>query len=244
MPVLQWIVRYMIVPTCRSNDDAAFFRCFLLLAEICAEMWLLKYRDFDAHAKAAATSLLPKMGSYIQSCKALFGMDFIKPKHHFMLHVPMQYLSSGSLFDTFPNERKHRLLKQKMTEQRGPLGNPAVLYNANCVQLREMKSQKSFFKSFFVSRTVVQGPYGKISLQKPLWFPASNRAGIVESFQDSDGGLTAIVRLASLTSTGVDAPGILAFQVCDARQKVALDEGGFLHVQYWLLQDEHLFLLY
>eukprot|EP00439_Symbiodinium_sp_Y106_P022894 s5293_g2.t2 len=163
MPVLQWIVRYMIVPTCRSNDDAAFCRCFLLLAEICAEM-------------------------------------------------------------------KHRLLKQKMTEQRGPLGNLAVLYNANCVQLREMKSQKSFLKSFRVSRTVVQGPYGKISLQKPLWFPTSNKAGIVESFQDSDGGLTAIVRQASLTSTGVDAPGILAFEVCDARQKVALDEGGFLHV--------------
>eukprot|EP00439_Symbiodinium_sp_Y106_P044226 s4582_g5.t1 len=207
-------------------------------------MWLLKYRDFDAHAKAAATSLLPRMGSYIQSCKALFGMDFIKPKHHFIDVQGYVMNSRPSEKLSFPNERKHRLLKQKMTEQRGPLGNPAVLYNANCVQLREMKSQKSFFKSFFVSRTVVQGPYGKISLQKPLWFPASNKAGIVESFQDSDGGLTAIVRLASLTSTGVDAPGILAFQVCDARQKVALDEGGFLHVQYWLLQDEHLFLLY
>ena len=226
---------HMIVPTCRSNDDAAFFRCFLLLAEIFAEMWLLKYRPFDAPAKAAATSLLPKMGSYIQSCRALFGMDFIKPKHHFMLHVPMQYLSSGSLFDTFPNESKHRLLKQKMTEQRGPLGNFAVLYNANCVQLREMRSQKSFLKSFLVSRTVVQGPYGKISLQKPLRFPASNKAGIVESFQDSEGGPHGNCPASFLDKHRCG---------CDARQKVALDEGGFLHVQYWLLQDEHLFLLY
>ena len=173
----------MIVPTCRSNDDAAFFRCFLLLAEICAEMWLLKYRDFDAHAKAAATSLLPKMGSYIQSCKALFGMDFIKPKHHFMLHVPMQYLSSGSLFDTFPNERKRRLLKQKMTEQRGPLGNLAVLCNANCVQLREMKSQQSFLKSFRVSRTVVQGPYGKISVQSLCGFPPATKLALWKAFK-------------------------------------------------------------
>ena len=245
MPILHWLVRYVILPTCRANDDELFFRCFLLLAEICAELWLLKHRPHDAAARIAAQNLLPKMSDYIIRCEALFGLDYIKPKHHFMLHLPTQYLKSHCLFDTFTNERKHRLLKQKLTEQKGPLGNPAVLYNVNAVQLREMQEHKSFLKTFALNKSVVQGPYGKVHLNKPICFLGAKTAGFVESFlQDGAGGMCAVVRLARWTHTGVDACGILAHELQDFKQTISLDTTAFIRMQYWLLQDDHLFLLH
>ena len=234
----------MVLPVCATVEDSSFFRCFLVLAEICAELWLQKHRPFDNRARAIARALLPKMSSYIETCKALFGLEYIKPKHHFMLHLPIQYLTSGRLCDTFTTERKHRLLKQKLTEQKGPLGNPMVLYNVNSVQIQEIKDQKSFLRSFQISPTTAQGPWGKVHLNQPLWFVGSNQAGLLERFYDSEEGLGATIRKASCTTTGMDAPGILAHELCDVRDSIALDTGGFVHVQYWIVQDNHVFMLY
>lgn len=40
-----------------------------------------------------------------------YGGASFKPKHHWSMHLPAQYISDGALIDTFVLERKHTLLK-------------------------------------------------------------------------------------------------------------------------------------
>ena len=44
--------------------------------------------------------------------KLCYGVSYIRPKHHFMLHLEQQLLRDKILMDTFVHERRHKLLKR------------------------------------------------------------------------------------------------------------------------------------
>ena len=41
---------------------------------------------------------------------AAYGKEYIRPKHHYVLHLPIILAEFGVLVATFTNERKHRLI--------------------------------------------------------------------------------------------------------------------------------------
>ena len=44
--------------------------------------------------------------------KAAWGREYMRPKHHYMLHLPGMYENLGGLISCLVHERKHRTLKK------------------------------------------------------------------------------------------------------------------------------------
>ena len=43
---------------------------------------------------------------------AAYGCDWVKPKHHYMIHMPRQVEEDGVWLDCFVHERKHQVIKE------------------------------------------------------------------------------------------------------------------------------------
>ena len=56
--------------------------------------------------------LAARLDEYLKATKAAWGLDHITPKHHWSLHLAIQYILDGFLLDCFPGERKHRIMKK------------------------------------------------------------------------------------------------------------------------------------
>ena len=48
---------------------------------------------------------------------AAYGMDYIRPKHHYVLHLPSSLRKFGFILSTFTHERRHRMIR-RYTQQR------------------------------------------------------------------------------------------------------------------------------
>ena len=42
---------------------------------------------------------------------AAYGVEWVKPKHHYMIHMPRQVSEDGVWLDCFVHERKHQVIK-------------------------------------------------------------------------------------------------------------------------------------
>ena len=46
-----------------------------------------------------------------------YGIDLVKPTHHFIMHLPDQIEADGLCIDDFVHERKHRAIKRVANRQ-------------------------------------------------------------------------------------------------------------------------------
>ena len=54
--------------------------------------------------------------AYLDQAVSVYDSDIVRPKHHFLLHIPVQFLRDlGFLLDCFVMERMHAYIKAYMT---------------------------------------------------------------------------------------------------------------------------------
>ena len=243
MPALHFMVRFIILPRADTPGDQQQLKCFLMLASICSQLWLLKHSPGRASGKLVAQRLLSLMSTYISECKILFGPQYIKPKHHYMYHVPLQYLDTGHLLDCFTHERKHRLLKRKLTEQQGPLSNPSILHSLSLVQLKETKNS-TIWKVTLINARTIQGPFGTIHLEEPVCFMDAQDCMLLTPFHNIQGHIHIVGTVAVATSTGDDVPGLLTFRRTNNSRTLLLRDVEFFYTPLWSVERDHIFLLH
>ena len=73
---------------------------------------------------------------------AAYGMDYIRPKHHYVLHLPSSLRKFGFILSTFTHERKHRMIR-RYTQQRKVLRNwsVSVIEEVTCHSIWEMSQR-------------------------------------------------------------------------------------------------------
>lgn len=88
---------------------AAALASFVAMADIVA---LLQDCKLRCPPSASAIDKLQQLQQeHLQLFINCYGPDYVKPKHHYSLHIPEQMRRDKFLLDTFVLERKHRIAK-------------------------------------------------------------------------------------------------------------------------------------
>jgi hypothetical protein len=72
---------------------------------------LLTAKRLGGDPMVQATQLRAALSHHLECHQAAYGVEHIKPKHHWMLDVPPQVVRDGLVLDTFVIERRHLLVK-------------------------------------------------------------------------------------------------------------------------------------
>ena len=89
----------------------------------------------------SAAELAKRLHAYLEATKAAWGLDHFTPKHHWSLHLAIQYLLDLFLMDCFALERKHRLMSRYSNQTNNLAGfSLSVLTRAVHEQLRMMQA--------------------------------------------------------------------------------------------------------
>lgn len=84
--------------------------------------------------------LLILVRSHLDSHKAAYGEQFLRPKHHYAWHNAARVIAEQRFLDTFVCERKHQLLKRAGTDIRnGACYERSVLGRVLVAQLRQLQ---------------------------------------------------------------------------------------------------------
>jgi len=102
-------------------------------AEECRRLRVLQQQHLEAHMKA-------------------YGKVHLKPKHHFSLHLPSQYLRDSMVLDAFTVERKHKQAKAAI----GPICNSNtferdVMARLLAQQHRQLQDINCFYRAELVT---------------------------------------------------------------------------------------------
>ena len=101
-PIIRDFLHHVIAPTGLIPLERASFlaTCDLVDCMMAAKLGLA---DGDALAAASRHCL--------RSHVAAYGDQFLKPKHHYLMHLHEQYKEDGFYLDCFTHERKHQVIK-------------------------------------------------------------------------------------------------------------------------------------
>ena len=66
-------------------------------------------------AAADCTQLTELQRRHTHAFVRAYGVENVRPKHHYALHLPAQYRRDRFVLDTFVHERKHRVIKAAFT---------------------------------------------------------------------------------------------------------------------------------
>ena len=139
-PVIHRYVSEVVLKRAR-NMSPQFVNHALSLIAVCLVVMLLVNQvvlELDGDQLAAA------INEHIALYKVVYGDDSMKPKHHYVLHLPGMLQRHGFLFSTFVQERKHRLAKKYMAARRTLVNfEKGVLQDVTSHQIWEL--QQSFF---------------------------------------------------------------------------------------------------
>ena len=72
------------------------------------------------HKNLSASELARRAEVYLKACKEAWGYEIVVPKHHYSLHMAIEYMEDGLLMDYLVTERMHHMMKQ----------HSQLLYNA------------------------------------------------------------------------------------------------------------------
>ena len=160
------MLRYFIEQFCSNNtaiaNEVASFRA---LHDLCSQLKTIKA---SAVVAAEATEKLAALQKkHFESFRRAYGDDYVRPKHHYSLHVPKQIARHQFLYDCFVLERKHQLAKAEIANMKQIAANQTfernLIAQLNYVQLTES------------SRTA-QRPFPVRSLQTTHGFTVSKMA--------------------------------------------------------------------
>jgi hypothetical protein len=104
-PLIRYFLEVVIIPQgLLPNEVASFLACCRVL-------------DFMDHVKKnGGAGAVAELKREVSSCLSLhvvaYGSDYIKPKHHYMMHMTRQVEEDSIWLDCFVHERKHQVIKE------------------------------------------------------------------------------------------------------------------------------------
>jgi hypothetical protein len=104
-PLLRYFLEVVIIPGGLLPNEVASF------------LATCKVLDFmDLVKKGGGAGALAELKREISSCLSLhvvaYGSAYIRPKHHYMMHMTRQVEEDGIWLDCFVHERKHQVIKE------------------------------------------------------------------------------------------------------------------------------------
>ena len=80
--------------------------------------------------------------------KSAYGAEQMRPKHHYVLHLPIQLAKHGFLVATMTMERKHRVLKRYLRPRRALLSFEAgCMEEITCYELWQLSDEAATLSS-------------------------------------------------------------------------------------------------
>ena len=104
-PLLRHFARTIVVP---AGQFVLQCRALFALCDF-IDAYLVAKRE---HRNLSASELARRAEAFFKACKEAWGDDIVVPKHHYMLHLAIQYMADGFLMDCFVTERMHHVMKQ------------------------------------------------------------------------------------------------------------------------------------
>ena len=171
-----------------------YFSCVVSLREECMEhvnsmlavlmvvMLLQSVRSGQVSAGALAAAIFHHMTCFL----ACYGEDFIRPKHHYCLHLPQMLRHFGFLLATFTHERKHRLVTKYTRDRKaGKSWDTGAIEDITVHQNWELK------QSFFLTSTTTAPARGlKMALQECFPDVAPADIFVVNGFPGNGGQIS------------------------------------------------------
>ena len=102
--------------TLGDHEQAPLARNIECLRRFCNVTDIIQTLKHPGDAKLCRT-LGTALRAHLELALDVYGVDVVKPKHHYALHLPMQYSRAHALcspclvLDTFTNERAHQIAK-------------------------------------------------------------------------------------------------------------------------------------
>ena len=115
---------------------------------LCERVYCLHMMNFTGQAQYSML-LRAKQRKHMQRFVKAHSRDWVKPKHHYSLHIPEQFDRLKTLLDTKVCERKHQSLKHEIESSGQSLQSfeERMLHQICCVQVREICAHGSDFFS-------------------------------------------------------------------------------------------------
>ena len=109
LPVLEHFVDRVLM---KHEDREKMRGEFASFKALCRVMKLLREVKFMGVTADRRCRLEAALSEHLRIFVTTYGEDSVKPKHHYMLHLPLQIARDGILLDCFVQERKHKIIKQ------------------------------------------------------------------------------------------------------------------------------------
>ena len=102
MPVVAYFAETVVEPTGHLQEEVASFKAFHAVGVLVQKL------KFGA---CTALQLQSALQSHLPLFVKAYGPEWVRPKHHFAMHIPLQIQRDTMLLDTCVHERKHKLVK-------------------------------------------------------------------------------------------------------------------------------------
>lgn len=254
-PLLHFLIRFIVFPTITCPDLKKELQTFLLLGSILS-LWIqIKFTPYGEavrkhaesgealrdHAEDLARRFQSAINAYITGFHEVYGLEKMRPKTHYMLHLVQQYRDHCRMLDAFVLERKHRAAKAKIEHLSGRGHNSvvSVLHSLWSLQISEIREAQPFGFSCDGSR-LDSGAY-KIELGQVVWFPLHRKAGMVE--QISLEKQIIWISLKACTEVKTE-PGCVVFAEPLQKMRACLQQHHFLLPPYWIVEGNSLTILF
>ena len=254
-PLFHFLVRYIVLPATTCPEVKKELQAFLLLCSIVSVWTQIKFTPYGEavrkhaesaqalqnHAEALVRRFQSAINDYIPAFREVYGLEKMRPKTHYMLHLVQQYRDHFRMLDTFVLERKHRAAKAKIEHMSGPAVRSvvSVLHSLWSVQVTEIREGQPFEIKCDGS-TLASGAY-KLERNQVVWFPLHRKAGLVEEVwlekQIPWISVKAFVEVKT-------EPGCFVFAEPVQRMRACLQQHQFLLPPYWILEGNSLTILF
>ena len=106
-PLIRHLIETVVAPSGLLGPQISSFRAMCLCLDTLTDI-KMSHKVLESQW----TLLQQRQNTHLQLFVAAYGLEEVKPKHHFSLHIPGQLKRDGVLLDLFVCERKHRSAKR------------------------------------------------------------------------------------------------------------------------------------
>ena len=121
LPILRHFVIIVVQVTSQLEGQC---KSFLLLCD--AVDRIVELKRSNVCSLGQTVELSNKLSEHLELFVAMYGEECTKPKHHYSVHMPLQFRRDGFVLDAFVAERKHRTLKTILHQHKLPAELPAM----------------------------------------------------------------------------------------------------------------------
>ena len=139
-PLIRLFAEMFLVPLGVMGEE---IKAFFMMCDVIDLIQMAKKQHYTC-AKTHAMRMARAIKAYLDQAVSVYGEDIVRPKHHFLLHVPVQFLRDlGLMLDCFVTERMHAYVKAYMTMVRNSrIYERTVVANIVIERVRQMATMK------------------------------------------------------------------------------------------------------